>query len=161
MTPASSLTVTALCLLDDRGRLLIVRKRGTTVFMQPGGKPEPGESAAATGARELSEELGLAVAPEDLVLLGTWEGPAANEADTGLLATVFGCPLSGEPVTQAEIEELDWLDLDTAGTRRDLAPLLTDFVVPLLRAGGARAGQGWAATSSGATSDMSGDSSEA
>ena len=36
------ITVTALCLLDHRHRLLLVRKRGTAIFMQPGGKPEAG-----------------------------------------------------------------------------------------------------------------------
>ncbi len=133
---APIITVTALCLLDRRGRLLLVRKRGTTMFMQPGGKPEPGETPAGTGARELTEELGLTVRPGDLALLGTWRGPAANEADTLLVATVFLCPLTGEPVPAAEIEELAWLDLGDAAGRRDLAPLLTDFVVPRLLAKG-------------------------
>ena len=126
------ITVTALCLLDDDGRLLLVRKRGTTLFMQPGGKPESGETPAETGARELSEELGLSVGPGDLGLLGTWEGPAANEPDTWLVATVFLCPLTGEPIPAAEIEELAWLDLRDAAGRPDLAPLLTDYVVPRL-----------------------------
>ena len=133
---APVITVTALCLLDARGHLLLVRKRGTSMFMQPGGKPEPGETPAETGARELSEELGLAVAPEDLTLLGTWRGPAANEADTLLVATVFRCPLTAEPLPAAEIEELAWLDLGAAGDREDLAPLLTDFVIPHLVAVG-------------------------
>ncbi|MEG9246995.1 NUDIX domain-containing protein [Arthrobacter sp. Soc17.1.1.1] len=126
------ITVTALCLLDDRGRLLLVRKRGTTLFMQPGGKPEPDETPAETGVRELAEELGLAARVQDLTLLGTWEGPAANESHTHLVATVFLCPLTGEPHPAAEIEEVDWLDLGDATARRDLAPLLTDFVVPAL-----------------------------
>ena len=128
------ITVTALCLLDDRRRLLIVRKRGTAMFMQPGGKPEAGEGPAATGARELFEELGLVVAPEDLVPLGTWTGPAANEAHTLLVATVFRCPLPAPPEPRAEIEEIDWLEIDRQEHRQDLAPLLTDFVLPLLRA---------------------------
>ncbi|KNC20265.1 hypothetical protein AC792_02065 [Arthrobacter sp. RIT-PI-e] len=127
------ITVTALCLLDPLHRLLLVRKRGTAVFMQPGGKPEPGESPAATGVRELFEELGLVVAPEDLVPLGTWTGRAANEADARLHATVFLCPLTAPPEPRAEIEEIDWLELDRTSRREDLAPLLTEFVVPLLR----------------------------
>jgi 8-oxo-dGTP diphosphatase len=126
------ITVTALCLLDAHGHLLLVRKRGTSVFMQPGGKPEPDETPARTGSRELQEELGLTVRPEELTLLGTWSGPAANEVDTRLVATVFLCPLTGEPRPAAEIEELDWLDLGAAGLRGDLAPLLTDYVVPAL-----------------------------
>ncbi|WP_434992512.1 NUDIX hydrolase [Arthrobacter sp. Ld5] len=137
MAEAPTITVTALCLLDGDGRLLLVRKRGTTMFMQPGGKPEPGETPAETGVRELFEELGLSVRPEDLSLLGSWEGPAANEADTRLVATVFLCPLATGPLTAgpvpaAEIEELAWLDLGDAAGRPDIAPLLTGYVVPLL-----------------------------
>jgi 8-oxo-dGTP diphosphatase len=128
------ITVTALCLLDPRDRLLLVRKRGTSRFMQPGGKPEAGETPEQTGVRELREELGLTVRPEDLTLLGTWEGPAANEADTHLVATVFLCPLRARPEPAAEIEELDWLDLGAPQRRGDLAPLLTDYVVPALLA---------------------------
>lgn len=134
MSGPAIITVTALCLLDHRGRLLLVRKRGTTLFMQPGGKPEPGETPAQTGVRELSEELGLEVPAADLTLVGTWEGPAANEAETALVATVFLCPLTADPCPAAEIEEFDWLDLDQAQHRSDLAPLLTDYVVPALLA---------------------------
>ena len=128
------ITVTALCLLDDAGRLLLVRKRGTTMFMQPGGKPEPGETREQTGVRELREELRLDVDPVHLTLLGTWEGPAANEADTMLHATVFLCPLVGDPVPAAEIEMIRWLDPGDTSGRDDLAPLLTDFVLPALQA---------------------------
>jgi len=35
--------IAAALLTDARGRLLLVRKRGTAWFMQPGGKIEPGE----------------------------------------------------------------------------------------------------------------------
>ncbi|MBG6225804.1 8-oxo-dGTP pyrophosphatase MutT (NUDIX family) [Arthrobacter sp. CAN_A2] len=143
MADRPTITVTALCLLDDDGRLLLVRKRGTTMFMQPGGKPEPGETPSETGARELFEELGLSVRPGALRLLGTWEGPAANEADTLLVATVFLCPLTAEPFPAAEIEELAWLDLRDAAGRPDLAPLLVDYVVPrLLATRGPRRRQG-------------------
>ncbi|MDQ0733604.1 NUDIX hydrolase [Arthrobacter agilis] len=136
MADVPVITVTALCLLDERGYLLLVRKRGTSMFMQPGGKPEQGETPAETGVRELAEELGLTVRPGDLTLLGTWRGPAANEADTLLVATVFLCPLTAGPLPAAEIEEIAWLDLEDAAGRRDLAPLLTDFVIPHLLARG-------------------------
>ena len=37
------ISVVAALIRDERGRVLLVRKRGTAVFMQPGGKRHPGE----------------------------------------------------------------------------------------------------------------------
>ena len=48
-------------IVDGQGRVLLVRKHGSSTFIQPGGKREPGEDALATLARELDEELGIQV----------------------------------------------------------------------------------------------------
>ena len=55
---------------DGQGRCLLVRKRGTEYFMQPGGKPEIGEASEAALIRELEEELNFLVSPEELVPVG-------------------------------------------------------------------------------------------
>ena len=65
--------VSAAVITDDAGRLLLVRKTGTTAFMQPGGKPELGESASQTLSRELAEELGIEGVPLRPLLTGTYE----------------------------------------------------------------------------------------
>ena len=56
------ISVVAALIRDADGRVLLVRKRGTAVFMQPGGKRDLGESDIAALARELVEELGCRVA---------------------------------------------------------------------------------------------------
>lgn len=129
------LKVSAVCLYDPAGRLLTVRKQGTTKFMHPGGKPEAGESAAEAGSRELAEEVGLRIAPEKLVLMGVWTGTAANEYNTDIEATVFTAPGEWDPAAihpAAEIAQLRWMDLQEAATFEDLAPLLTEYVLPSL-----------------------------
>lgn len=47
--------ISAAVIVDAEGRILVVRKRGTTAFMQPGGKIDPGETALAAVRRELVE----------------------------------------------------------------------------------------------------------
>lgn len=133
---AEVLTITAVCLRDDDGALLTVRKRGTERFMLVGGKLDPGESPAAAAVRETAEEVGLRLAAAQLRLLGVFVAPAANEAGTWVRCTVFTAPLTGRPVPLAEIEELRWqpVDEDSAGALpADLAPLLREHVIPALR----------------------------
>ncbi|GAA5785184.1 NUDIX hydrolase [Chitiniphilus shinanonensis] len=112
------------------GRLLTVRKRGTTRFMLPGGKPEPGESPLQSLIRELDEELGCAPDPAQLQMLGCFSAAAANEPGRIVRATVYLGPLTGEPRRRAEIDELAWID--PAAPHLPLAPLLQQAVLPAL-----------------------------
>lgn len=132
--------VSAVVLRDREGRVLNVRKRDTHAFMLPGGKPEPGESAADCAAREVKEELAIELSPAALTLLGVFCTVAANEAGYALEATVFThdfveAALGAAPL--AEIEEVAWLDpaAPRAGLEPHIAvaPLNTEFVFPVLR----------------------------
>ncbi|MDO5752770.1 NUDIX domain-containing protein [Arthrobacter sp.] len=129
------LKVSAVCVYDPAGRLLTVRKSGTSKFMHPGGKPEVGESAAEAGARELAEEVGVHVPASELELMGVWTGTAANESNTDIEATVFTAPGSwaaDSVLPAAEIAELRWMAVDRGIDFGDLAPLLTEYVLPRL-----------------------------
>ncbi|MGG5753113.1 NUDIX hydrolase [Zafaria sp. Z1313] len=128
------LRISAVRILDASGRILLVRKRGTGLFMQPGGKLERGETPAGAAARELGEELGMTVAAAELEPLGHWLGPAANEPDTLIDSHLFAAPLRGLPQAAAELEELLWIDPAQALLRDDIAPLLREHVLPELLA---------------------------
>ena len=125
--------IVAAIIEDDAGRLLLVRKRGTDRFMQPGGKIDPGETAAEALIRELHEELTLVVAPEDLVYLGRFDAPAANEAGHVVDAEIFFVTATGEAVASAEIDELIWMSPADAASV-SLAPLTVDVLMPVLAA---------------------------
>ncbi|GGF18466.1 NUDIX hydrolase [Williamsia phyllosphaerae] len=130
--------VSAVVITDTDGRILTVRKRGTSTFMLPGGKFESGESPVDAAVRESAEEVGVIVADASLELLGHFRADAANEPDHVVDAHVYvvagrfdaAVVLAGVPVS--EIDEVRWLDLrhDDAGV--PLAPLLTDRVWPAL-----------------------------
>jgi 8-oxo-dGTP pyrophosphatase MutT (NUDIX family) len=57
---STPIRITAAVIRDRQGRVLLVRKRGTSAFMQPGGKIDTNESALAALAREVCEELAVA-----------------------------------------------------------------------------------------------------
>ena len=105
------LTVAAV-IRDAAGRVLLVRKRDSQTFIQPGGKREPGEDSLATLARELVEELGVHLR---------------------VRAEVYLVEIDGEPVAQAEIAELAWIDPAAPHPVR-VAELSARHILPRLRA---------------------------
>jgi len=124
------LRIAAAVVTDTTGRSLLVRKHGSTVFMQPGGKIESGESALSALTRELREELGLVVDPGETEYIGSYRAIAANEENTVVRAEVFFLTTPEEPVAGAEIEELLWIErLDDIAV--EIAPLSRDSLLPL------------------------------
>jgi len=123
--------VSAAVVIDDDGRVLVVRKKDTVRFMQPGGKPEPGESAAQTLIRELHEELGVVLVEADLEPLGTFISEAANEPGHRVVAQAFAASIVPTDVTvQAELAELRWISREDA-VDLPLAPLSTEHLLPI------------------------------
>jgi 8-oxo-dGTP pyrophosphatase MutT (NUDIX family) len=124
--------IAAAVVLDGSGRLLVVRKKGTTAFMQPGGKLRERESALAALERELREELHCSVVPGSAALIGTFRAAAANEPGRSVEAVLYRVELVGEISIAAEIEELAWVDPRQRGTL-ELIPLTAEVVLPLAR----------------------------
>lgn len=127
--PRPVITVVAALVTDAASRLLLVRKRGTDRFMQPGGKPEAGEGLREALARELLEEVRLDVDPAALEDLGRFETDAANEPGHALVAHVFRLTVAGPVEAAAEIAELRWC---TVAEADDLGPRLAPLARHLL-----------------------------
>ena len=125
-----TISVVAALIRDEAGCVLLVRKRGTAAFMQPGGKRDAGESDLAALAREIVEELGCCVDQRSARALGVFECASANEPGFNVHATVYAVDVAGEISARAEIEEAIWVD-PRALPDLPLAPLTRDHVLPL------------------------------
>jgi 8-oxo-dGTP diphosphatase len=131
MMNTDTIRIVAALICDDAGRVLLVRKRGTKAFMQPGGKRNPGEDDIAALSREIAEELGCGLVPASIRPLGEFDAIAANEPGCRVQASLYGIDVTGEILPSREIDETIWLD-PAAPPDIVLAPLTRDHVLPLV-----------------------------
>lgn len=117
----SSMTLlVAAVIVHDKAadRVLLLQRGPRATFARgqwdlPVGKAEPGESVTATAVRELHEETGVTVHPDDLTLAHVVHSARGVEAPGGFLTVVFaadtwsGVPENREPGKHAEVR---WFD---------------------------------------------------
>lgn len=94
----------------EGGRVLGARSRGKDAYYLPGGKREAGESDLQTLTREVEEELTVAIVPETVAHLGTYEARAYGQADgVTVRMTCYTGDYQGTLAPSGEIEEVAWL----------------------------------------------------
>jgi 8-oxo-dGTP pyrophosphatase MutT (NUDIX family) len=127
-----AIRVAAAIVSDGAGRTLVARSRGTTPFMQPGGKLDEGETPRQAMVRELREEIGVEVDPATASWVGRFEAPAANHPGRVVVGEIFAVTVDPAKVeARAEVEEVAWFD-PTRPTALELAPL-TVLLLPHAR----------------------------
>jgi 8-oxo-dGTP diphosphatase len=134
MTVGGKIKIVAALIRDDTGRVLLVRKRGTKAFMQPGGKLDAGEDDITALSREILEELGCVLDPESVLPLGAFDAVAANEPGFRVEANLYRVDVTGEISPSREIDEAIWVD-PASPPDIHLAPLTRDHVLPLASLG--------------------------
>lgn len=122
-----TILIAAAIVRDEAGRFLLVRKRGSEIFFQPGGKIDAGEQPQIALIREIEEELGICIDESQLRFAAKMSAPAANELDSTVEAELFHLTLKeGQiPAASSEIEELIWLK---AGDQRRPVALLSQSI---------------------------------
>ena len=88
-------------------RVLLVRKRGTTTLISPGGKLERGESHVACLGRELDEELGVSLV--SATYFGTYDDVSIFDRSRMITLFVYICDIVGNPAPRSEIEAGEWV----------------------------------------------------
>jgi ADP-ribose pyrophosphatase YjhB (NUDIX family) len=107
--------------LDERARVLMIRRTDSGRYAIPGGAQEIGESIGATVVREVAEETGIDVEPTGIIgvyadpehVIAFSDGEVRQEFSICFRARLLG----GTPRTSDESSEVVWV------ARNDLAGL--------------------------------------
>ncbi|WP_435300484.1 NUDIX hydrolase [Timonella sp. A28] len=133
--PDKSFTVVAVLVQDHNDNILLVRKKNTDTYIQPGGKPELGEDTLHTAQREIHEETGLSIPLDRFSYIGSFQAPAANEPGYTIHAECVRARLHPSEHTTvqaaAEIEHITWTAPQHAA-RLKTAPLFSEIILPLV-----------------------------
>lgn len=112
---ANSIAVAASAfVVDDNGRILMIRRTDNNMYSLPGGQLELGETLTETARREVREETGIDI--EITGLVGIYSNPNhVVEYDDGEVRQEFSIcfrarPLGGIPRGSSESSEALWID---------------------------------------------------
>ncbi len=119
-------------LLNDR-KFLVTRTKGKDFFIAPGGRLEFGEDTRSALIRELREELTIDIEAQELKYFGTFYAPAVGQEDKYLQMDVLIVPAwEGEITPSAEVEEIRWIDSESAKSIQ-LGSIFEHDVLPRLK----------------------------
>ncbi|MCI2804490.1 NUDIX hydrolase [Staphylococcus pettenkoferi] len=96
-------------------KLLLVQSRNRQKYYFPGGKIDAGESQQEALVREIDEELGVHLKPDQLHYHSTVVGPAYPQKD---METELNCYTTSADIDwetlhpQSEITDLEWMAVD-------------------------------------------------
>ncbi|WP_405163942.1 NUDIX domain-containing protein [Nocardia sp. NBC_01499] len=111
----------------EGGRILCARPRGKDVFYIPGGKREGAETDLQTLVREIEEELTVALLPETVAHVGTYEAVHAPELVVRM--SCYTADYHGILAASSEIEEMAWFSYADRSLVPPVDQLLFDDLV--------------------------------
>ncbi|MBL7169559.1 MAG: NUDIX domain-containing protein [Candidatus Aenigmarchaeota archaeon] len=108
-------------------KLLIVREEGEDMFIEPGGRPEKGETPKETLERELKEELGISI--NKMTFFGNFKEKFNNSF---IIMDVYSVETSDEVSPQGEIEEYLWIGKDYKKQNLKIGSIIEKHIMPKL-----------------------------
>ncbi|WP_028549511.1 8-oxo-dGTP diphosphatase [Paenibacillus sp. UNC451MF] len=106
-----------MCLVQDGDKVLLLNrpdKRGFPGYLGPGGKLEFPESFTEGAVRELREETGLIVKPEDLIYKGVDEYIVPDRNYRYIVYNYLARTFEGELLQNPPEGELAWIPIEEA-----------------------------------------------
>ncbi|MBD3922397.1 8-oxo-dGTP diphosphatase [Paenibacillus sp. PR3] len=106
-----------MCIVKDEDKILLMNrpdKLGFPGYIGPGGKVDFPESFTEGAVRELREETGLSVQPEDLVFKGIDEYVVPQTNYRYLVFNYLATKYTGELLSNPPEGELSWVTVDEA-----------------------------------------------
>jgi NADH pyrophosphatase NudC (nudix superfamily) len=121
--------VTVAAVIESGSRFLLVREcvNDQTVYNQPAGHLEHGESLVATVVRETREETGWHFEPESIIGLYRWLHPGRGKTYLRVAFAGRGVRQDAERLLDPEIEEVLWMSV--AELRRQAGSLRSPMVL--------------------------------
>jgi 8-oxo-dGTP diphosphatase len=122
----------------DRGALLLVRRGrgpGQGLWAVPGGKVRFGETQRQAVIREVWEETGLEIEPDEVVWVGDSLGPGDPPAWHFTLVDFAARVVGGDATAGDDALAVEWVPLDEV-LDRPVTPTMVDLVELLRRDGG-------------------------
>lgn len=117
--------------LVKENRILLVRKRNSSIYILPGGKPEKDEDDLTALSREIEEEIGCHLDPGSAFFLASFSDKAADLPGVKITVRLYAGTILGRPEPRSEIEQLIWFS-PYERHPLSLAPSLNNFILPFL-----------------------------
>ncbi|MBM7693551.1 8-oxo-dGTP diphosphatase [Peribacillus deserti] len=106
-----------MCMIQDGDKILLQNRpgeRGFPGFIAPGGKLEFPESLTEGAVREVREETGLIIKPDDLIYKGLDEYVNPQNNFRYMVFNYLACAFKGELLADPPEGELIWVDINEA-----------------------------------------------
>ena len=123
----------AAAMIHGKKELLIVKKKGSDIYINPGGRVEKYETDLETLRRELREELKINFFYAKF-LNSYYSAKAAHDPDCELTIRMYLVKWTGKITPSSEIERADWLTKgDFLSKKYNLSPQLQKNIIPDLK----------------------------
>lgn len=106
-----------MCMIQDGNKVLLINRpdsKGFPGYLGPGGKVDFPESFTEGAVREIKEETGLDVRPEDLIYKGVDEYVVPETNYRYMVFNYLTHKFSGELLPDPPEGEIEWVDRDVA-----------------------------------------------